>query len=150
MGEIISDVVLTPLRIIPTPGGDVWHGMKRTDPGFSGFGEAYFSTILHNAVKPWKRHLRMTLNLIVPVGSIRFVLLDERPNSVSFGCIQSIILSREFDYQRLTVPPGVWMAFQGISASFSILLNIADLLHDPAEIERRSLDYFEYDWEMSK
>lgn len=146
MGALIADVVLTPLRVIPTPGGDVWHGMKRTDSGYAGFGEAYFSTLSHLAIKPWKRHLRMTLNLIVPVGDIRFVLLDERLGSPTSGQVQSVRLSREHEYRRLTVPPGIWMAFQGLAAPLSILLNIADLLHDPDEVERRSLDVFPYDW----
>lgn len=148
MGGLIDGVVLTPLRMIPTPGGDVWHGMKRTDPGYAGFGEAYFSTITPQAIKPWKRHLRMTLNLVVPVGEIRFVLHDERENSPSFGQTQTVRLSREHNYQRLTVPPGVWMAFRGESASTSILLNIADLLHDPDEAERGTLETFAYDWEQ--
>lgn len=147
MGALIEGVVLTPLRVIPTPGGDVWHGMKRTDPGYAGFGEAYFSTVSYHAIKPWKRHLRMTLNLIVTVGEIRFVLLDERPGSASAGQVQSVRLSREHDYRRLTVPPGIWMAFQGLAMPLSNLLNIADLLHDPDEVERRPLDAFAYHWE---
>lgn len=139
--------MLTPLRVIPALGGDVWHGMKQTDPGYAGFGEAYFSTIAYRAIKPWKRHLRMTLNLVVPLGQIRFVLRDERPGSGSHGQVQSVCLSREHNYQRLTVPPGIWMAFQGLAAPFSVVLNIADMLHDPEEIERRPLDAFSYNWE---
>lgn len=147
MGGLIDGVVLTKLRVIPTPGGDVWHGMKRDDPGYAGFGEAYFSTIAYQAIKPWKRHLRMTLNLVVPVGEIRFALHDGREASPSFGQTQTVKLSREHNYQRLTVPPGIWMAFQGLYAPESILLNIADLLHDPLEVERGTLETFAYDWE---
>jgi dTDP-4-dehydrorhamnose 3,5-epimerase len=145
---LIEGVALTPLRMIPTSGGDVWHGMKKTDAGYAGFGEAYFSTIHHQAIKPWKRHLRMTLNLIVVVGEIRFVLCDQRPGSKSFGQVQSICISPKHNYQRLTVPPGIWMAFQGLAAPSSILLNIADMLHDPDEIERLQLDAFAYQWNI--
>lgn len=147
MGVLIKGVVLTPLRVISAPGGDVWHGMKRTDPGYAGFGEAYFSTIACRAIKPWRRHLRMTMNLIVPVGEIRFVLRDERPDSANTGQVQTVRLSLERNYQRLTVPPGVWLAFQGLAAPHSVLLNISDLLHDPEEVERRPLDAFAFDWE---
>jgi dTDP-4-dehydrorhamnose 3,5-epimerase len=144
----IAGVILTPLRVIPAPGGDVWHGMKRTDAGYAGFGEAYFSTINHQAIKPWKRHLRMTLNLIVLVGEIRFVLRDERPGSASFGQMENLCLSPKEAYCRLTVPPGIWMAFQGRAASASILINIADMLHDPDEIERCPLDAFIFPWDV--
>jgi len=143
----IDGVILTPLRVIPVPGGDVWHGMKRTDAGYAGFGEAYFSTIHERAIKPWKRHLRMTLNLIVLVGEIRFVLRDERPGSASPGQMQSLCLSPGGAYCRLTVPPGIWMAFQGRAAPASILINISDILHDPDEIERLPLDAFIFQWD---
>lgn len=144
---MLEGVVLTPLRVIQALGGDVWHGMKQTDPGYVGFGEAYFSTIAYRAIKPWKRHLRMTLNLVVPQGEIRFVLRDERPCSASSGQSQSVCLSSDRNYQRLTVPPGIWMAFQGLAAPFSIVLNIADMLHDTEEMERCRLDTFSYNWE---
>ena len=39
--------------------------MKCVDPGFEGFGEVYFSSVLQGLVKAWKRHSRMTLNLDV-------------------------------------------------------------------------------------
>ena len=41
----VEGVLLTPLKRIHHPKGDVFHGMKKSDAGFSGFGEAYFSTI---------------------------------------------------------------------------------------------------------
>jgi dTDP-4-dehydrorhamnose 3,5-epimerase len=143
---MINGVLLTSLRIIPTPGGSVLHAMKQNDPGFTGFGEAYFSTVESGAVKPWRRHLRMTVNLIVPFGEIRFVLHDDRSGSSSRGAFQEIRLSRPGNYQRLTVPPGIWVAFQGIGAPENMLLDIADLPHDPEEAERRPLEFFNFDW----
>ena len=71
---MIEDVILTPLKIIDVPGGSVMHAMKKDDLGYSNFGEAYFSEIEPNNIKAWKRHRKMTLNLIVPNGEIRFVL----------------------------------------------------------------------------
>ena len=61
----IDGVLLTPLKVINVLEGDVLHGMKCSDTGYSGFGEAYFSTIEPGMVKAWKRHHKMTLNLIV-------------------------------------------------------------------------------------
>ena len=43
----MDGVTLTPLRRIPLEKGDVLHGMKATETTFSGFGEAYFTQILH-------------------------------------------------------------------------------------------------------
>jgi dTDP-4-dehydrorhamnose 3,5-epimerase len=130
----INGVTITPLRIIPGDSGDVMHALKQQEISFRGFGEAYFSTVRKQAVKGWKRHQRMILNLIVPVGAIRFVLYDDRAGSETFKVFQETVLSRE-NYQRLTVPPGVWMAFQGVSDEVNMLLNIASIPHDPMEAE---------------
>ena len=131
---VINEVVLTPLRIIPGDKGEVMHALKQPESSFQGFGEAYFSTVQKLAVKGWKKHQRMILNLVVPAGSIRFVLYDDRAGSKSFKTIQEITLSKE-NYQRLTVPPGIWMAFQGLSDGLNLLLNIASIPHDPMEAE---------------
>lgn len=146
MDEInISGISLTPLKKIQHPLGDVYHGMKKSDEGFAGFGEVYFSTILSGTIKPWKKHVQMTLNIVVPVGIIRFVLHDDRENSPTKGNYMDIVLSLN-NYYRLTVPPHIWMAFQGIGKGINLLLNVSDILHDPNEIIRGELNQFEYKW----
>jgi dTDP-4-dehydrorhamnose 3,5-epimerase len=131
---LIHDVIVTPVKIIAGESGDVMHALKNYEPCFQGFGEAYFSTVKQGAVKGWKKHSRMTLNLVVPSGAIRFVLYDDRPHSGTFQAIDELTLSPD-NYQRLTVPPGVWMAFQGLSEDLNMLLNIANIPHDPEEAE---------------
>ena len=41
----LKESLLTPLKTIDVAGGDVRHAMKRNDPGYVGFGEAYFSIV---------------------------------------------------------------------------------------------------------
>ena len=142
----LDGVLLTPLKIIDTPGGDVLHGLKQSDLGFNGFGEAYFSTVDKGVVKAWKRHHKMVLNMVVPVGTIRFVLFDGRPESTTLGKYQEIILSRN-NYQQLTVPPMLWMGFQGVFEGTNILLNVASIPHRPDEADRLALEEIEYHWE---
>lgn len=141
----IDGVILTPLKIIENPKGDVYHALKNTDAGYAGFGEAYFSTVKSGEIKGWKKHKDMTLNLIVPVGSIKFVLHDVRGESTSKGEFMGIVLSSE-SYCRLTVPPNVLMAFQGTGSTLNLLLNIASVPHDPTESENISLAEIDYDW----
>lgn len=141
MGAVsVNDIMVTPLNRITVSGGDVLHGIKRCDPGFVGFGEAYFSTVDAGAIKAWKRHLRMTLNLIVPVGAVQFCFFD------SYGQIFTCHASNE-SYVRLTVPPCIWFGFKGLSKPYSLLLNISDIPHDPDEVDRKDLNKFNFDWE---
>ena len=142
----VDGVLLTPLKRIHHPKGDVFHGMKKSDPGFSGFGEAYFSTINSEDTKPWKKHFQMTLNFVVPVGEIRFVIYDDRDNSITKDCFFDVTLGAN-NYQRITIPPGVWVAFSGVGGTYNLLLNLASIEHDPTEMEKKeNLSDIKYQW----
>lgn len=141
MGKVsINQIRVTPLKRIPLAGGDVLHGMKCDDPGYVDFGEAYFSIVEAGAIKAWKRHLRMTLNLIVPIGRVQFAFIDDE------AALREELVGVD-RYVRLTVPPGIWFGFRGLEMSGSMLLNIADIPHDPEEIERKRLEEIKFDWE---
>jgi dTDP-4-dehydrorhamnose 3,5-epimerase len=140
MGHItLNDIIFTQLARIQTPNGDVLHGMKCTDNGYNDFGEAYFSWIDFNSVKAWKRHTKMTMNIIVPIGNVRFVFFNE---SEGFR-VEEIGVD---NYARMTVPPGIWFGFQGLGINQSLLLNISSILHDPTEVERRELHTINFNW----
>jgi dTDP-4-dehydrorhamnose 3,5-epimerase len=141
MGAVIlDDIVVTHLKRIPTEGGDVMHGIKSLDPGFVGFGEAYFSWVKQGAVKAWKQHTRMTMNVIVPVGTVRFVFC------IDGGCRYRVEDIGEERYVRLSVPPGLWFGFQGLSAPQSLVLNVASIEHDPTEVNRLEKNSIDYNW----
>ena len=144
---MIKGIIITPLDIINTPGGDVLHAMKGSSAGYSNFGEAYFSQVDNGAVKAWKRHKKMVLNLVVPVGKIRFVLFDDR--DASCQKFQEVILSKD-NYCRLTVPPMIWVGFQGLDLNVSLLLNIADIEHSPEESDRKTIDSIKFEWSSDK
>ena len=148
MVDKIEGVIVTPLRCIATPKGDVLHAMKRTDEGFAGFGEVYFSEVFFGDVKGWKRHNRMTLNLVVVHGTIRFIIYDDREGSATKGCYQEVYLSpNDADsYCRLTVAPGLWMAFEGCDENkgTSLLMDLIPEIHDPAEADRCELSEIEF------
>lgn len=133
----MDGVILTPLKQIHHPKGDVFHAMKQSDVGFDGFGEAYFSTIHQGDIKGWKKHTNMTLNLVVPIGEIEFIVYNEKE-------FFTVKLSSK-NYQRLTVQSGLWMAFRGIGES-NMLLNLASLEHDPEEAINQPLDAIPYAW----
>ncbi len=135
----MDGVTLTPLKQIHHPKGDIFHAMKKSDVGFDGFGEAYFSTINKDDIKGWKKHVNMTLNLVVPVGEIEFVVYDE--NKKEFFAVK---LSQN-NYQRLTVRAGVWMAFRGCD-TYNMLLNLASIEHDSQEAVNIDLSEIQYEW----
>jgi dTDP-4-dehydrorhamnose 3,5-epimerase len=139
----LTDILLTPLSRIETIGGDVLHAMKQSDVGYAGFGEAYFSWVSAGAIKAWKRHTRMTMNLLVPLGQVRFVFRLVNTERGEEFRVEEIGTER---YSRITVPPGIWFGFQGIAAPQNLVLNIASIPHDPNEVERLTLSDVKFDW----
>jgi len=141
MDEIdLNKIFLTELKIFPSNDGDVLHALKDSDIGYDNFGEAYFSKINYECIKGWKRHKKMTMNLIVPLGTIKFVFIDYIKNLT-----REEIVGIE-NYKRITVPPGIWFGLKGIDKTDNIILNIASIKHDPNEEEKMSLSEFKYSW----
>jgi dTDP-4-dehydrorhamnose 3,5-epimerase len=146
---MIEGVTVTPLRQIADDRGKVMHMLRCDSPLFRQFGEIYFSCVNPGAVKAWKLHKAMTLNLAVPHGRVKFVLYDERPGSSTHGQIDEIILGEPDNYCLLTIPPSIWNGFQGLDEGASIVANCATLPYDPAEVCRRetSDQQIPYRWE---
>ena len=144
----MGGVTYTPLRRIAVAKGDVLHAVKQSDPTYAGFGEAYFTMIDPGAVKGWKRHTRMVMNLVVPMGAVRFVVHDPEQAEGAPDRFQSFVLSPDSAerYGRLTVQPGLWLAFQGVGSGPNLILNFASIAHDPQEADNAALEAIAWDW----
>lgn len=141
--NLIDGMVLAPLRRISIPSGDVLHALKSSEAAFHGFGEAYFTTVGFGEIKGWKRHQRMISNLIVPVGMVKLKFFDDRPSSRTNGKWLELTLGTS-NYQRVTVPPGLWFGFQGADPGLNLMLNLASIEHDPTETDSLPLDHEEF------
>jgi dTDP-4-dehydrorhamnose 3,5-epimerase len=136
----MDGLIVTDLSIVPNEKGSIYHVMENDSVGFKQFGEAYFSSIGNGKTKGWKKHLRMTLNLVVPEGEVKIVVYNEIKHD-----FYSLLLSGD-NYKRLTVSPGLWMAFSGMRKGTNLLLNIADIKHDPDEAVNVALEKIPYEW----
>lgn len=127
--------------------GAVFHVMRVDSPEFIAFGETYVSTVKPGTIKAWKKHHVMHQSVTVPVGTVRFVIYDDRPGSPTKGEIQTIEVG-ETKYRMLRIPPGVWYGFVGIDTTTSVIVNCASIPHDPLEVERlpESTTQIPFDW----
>ena len=135
----MDGVIISTLKQIHHPKGDIFHAIKKSDVGFFGFGEAYFSTVNQGDIKGWKKHKEMILNLVVPVGEIEFVVYNEN-TKIFFNTKIS-----QNNYQRLTVKAGLWVAFKGIG-EYNITLNLSNIEHNPNEAVNIDLNEINYHW----
>lgn len=144
---IIEGVKVTPLRQIPDERGKIMHMLRSDASHFVGFGEIYFSCVYPSAIKAWHIHSDMTLNYSVPIGHIKFVLYDDRPESPSRGKLMELFPG-ESNYVLITVPPRVWNGFKGIGDKMAMVANCASIPHRPDEISRKDpfTKEIPYDW----
>lgn len=130
---IINGVIVSTLRQIEDSRGAVLHVVRTDAPDFKGFAECYCSEVIPGAVKAWKRHERQTQTFAVPVGRIKIAIYDDRPNSSTCGALYIAELGRPDAYFRLQIPPGLWYGFACLSDRPALVVNCADMLHDPHE-----------------
>lgn len=146
---MINGVTFSPLKEIRDERGAVLHMLRNDSPEFTTFGECYFSEVFPKAIKAWKQHSVQTQNISVPVGRIRFVLFDNRPH-LSEDILEKFELGRPDNYQRITVPPGIWYGFSCIGNESALLVNCADLPHTPGEsiVLPYDTDQIPYAWKI--
>lgn len=146
---MIDGVKIVPLRQIMDERGKVMHMLRNDALHFQSFGEIYFSTVNPGAIKAWHIHSIMTLNYAVPIGSIKFVLYDDREASPTRGEVQEIFLGPE-SYNLVVVPPLVWNGFKGFGTKPALVANCASVGHDPGEIDRKSPfdSSIPYNWDI--
>jgi dTDP-4-dehydrorhamnose 3,5-epimerase len=132
---VIAGILVQPLREITDDRGKVMHMLRVDAPFFKGFGEVYFSVVNPGAVKAWKRHLKITQHLAVPMGKIRLVVYDDQETSLSFKEVLVMEIG-EGNYSLVRIPPLLWYGFQGLSDAPALVANCTDIPYDPNEVER--------------
>ena len=137
----LNSINIHKLKKIPLEGGNVLHALKKSDKGFKKFGEVYFSWINPKSIKAWKKHNLMTLNLIVPIGKIRFVF-----HNTMYPKVFRVEIVGEGNYCRLTVPPNIWFGFQNLSDHPSLVTNISDIEHQDSESDKAEINTFSFKW----
>ena len=143
----IQDVIITSLKKIDGVKGNVYHGIKKSDSTFKNFGELYFSSVDYLSIKGWKQHTKMTMNLIPLSGRIKLVIYDSRDTSKTKKNFFEINLSIQSNFVKVTVPPKLWFGFQGLEKDHNLLLNLADIEHDPDETQNIDLESIPYNWD---
>ena len=138
--KLLDKIKVTPLKIIKLSAGDIMSVLNKNELKNQTFGEAYFSKIKFGKVKAWKYHNKMTLNLVIPHGKVRFVFYSQKDKNFK------VVEIGEKKYLRLTVPPKIWFGFKGLSKHESIILNVTNIKHSPKEILKCNKNKINFNW----
>jgi dTDP-4-dehydrorhamnose 3,5-epimerase len=144
---VIKGVSVVALKRIADSRGSVMHMLRCDSPFFAGFGEIYFSAINPGCVKAWKKHTQMTQAFAVPVGNVRLVIYDDRPDSPTKGNCDVYDTGAD-SYTLCRVPPLLWYGFRCLSQEPALIANCADIPHRAGETENAPSDdpRIPYDW----
>lgn len=119
--------------------GDVTKIINNKSNYFYGFGELYISEIKSKKIKGWKKHKRMTMNLKVIQGRVKFVFITK--NNKKY---KEIIL-HDKDLKLITVPKKTIFAFQGLNKK-NMIINFSNIQHESNECLNYPINKFNYNW----
>lgn len=138
----IQGLTWTPKRVVRDDRGAVFLMLKDGQFEFP-VGEIYFSQVNPDVIKGWKLHSQMLQRFAVPVGAVKFVFVDLRENSSTFGAIEEMI-SGESRYGLISVPSGVWYSFKGMAATPSLIINAASMPRVEGEASLIDMPHFKH------
>lgn len=130
----VENIIVTPLDTYPSANGEVLKALEIANEEQFLVREAYFSSVSFGKYKGWKKHNVMTSNIVVPIGSITFFFVDKDRE------FREITIGRN-NYCRITILPGIWMAFTGMDKGSNLLLNLANHLHSPDEFNQAKFNF---------
>ncbi len=140
MSKIKNNITITKLKKITLKKGNVLKFIDKKDKNFFGFGEVYFSLIKKNKIKAWKKHTKMIMNLTVPIGRVKFVFFNEDRKF-----LKEVIVGDK-DYKRITVKPGIWFGFKGLSNGVNLVSNFSNIVHESKESTNIEISEIIYKW----
>ena len=139
MGKInLNKIKIEKYNIVWNENGIILKILNNKQSNLKFYKDAYFSFVKFNKIKGWKKHTKMTMTLVVPVGKVQFVFYDESK-------FRSIIIG-DNRFSKIIVPPNIWFAFKGISKGKNLVFNLANLKHNDKEIVRKRKNEIKYNW----
>jgi dTDP-4-dehydrorhamnose 3,5-epimerase-like enzyme len=84
---------------------------------------------------------------MVVTGKIRLVVLENLESAPELEIVLDGV-----DRKLVTIEPGKWFGFQGLSQNEAMLMNFANIKHDDLEVERLNQDAegVSYIWDSSE
>ena len=116
--------------------------LSKKSLSYKNFGELYLTNIKYKSIKGWKYHNKMTSNIFLIFGKVKFVIVEKKNNKIIF--VEHILNSENINH--IYIPNKTYFAFTGLSKTESTLINFASIVHEKKESLRLNLSEFNYKW----
>ena len=146
---LIHGARFQPLKMHSDERGNLMEVLRRDDPFFQQFGQAYITTAYPGVTKAWHYHKKQTDHFCVVAGMMKVVLYDPREDSPTRGEINEFFTGVH-NRGLVIIPPLVYHGFKCISPEEAIVVNIPTEAYDASEPDEFRLDPhgddIPYDW----
>jgi len=148
--EVINDVKIKKLKVIPDDRGRLMEILRADDECFEKFGQVYMTTVKPGVVKAWHYHRLQRDAFSCVKGKIRIGLYDAREKSPTFGKTMDIVTGPDDDPKLVSIPPNVYHGFKGMAREESIVINTPTEAYNHAKPDEYRIDAFKndipFDW----
>jgi len=149
--DLIKDVVVKQLKIIPDDRGYLMEMMRKDWPEFMQFAQSYMTACYPGVYKAWHYHKKQYDHFVCITGMAKVVLFDPRPDSPTRGKVNAFHMG-QLNPILLRIPPFVYHGFTAEGGQTAIIVNYPTELYNYAEPDEYRLPYNDpsipYDWEV--
>lgn len=146
---MIHGVTVKELKLIPDERGFLMEVLRRDDPLFKQFGQAYVTAAYPGVVKAWHYHRVQTDHFCVLSGMAKVVLYDAREDSPTHGEINEFCVGEQLR-RLIVIPPFVYHGYKNIGEGLCLLLNLPTETYNYAAPDELRADphsgIVPYDW----
>ncbi len=129
-------------KIIKEKKSSIAHMYNSKDEILKKISEVYFSNILPNDVRAWKK-TNSEQYLCVPKGQVLFVIKKNNK-------FETFKLGYPLNYKVLYIEANVWYGFMCVSKSKALICNITSLDNSDAKKIKKSKNFFKFKWHLKR
>ncbi|MCL6611490.1 MAG: dTDP-4-dehydrorhamnose 3,5-epimerase family protein [Peptococcaceae bacterium] len=149
--ELIKDVAVKQLKIIPDDRGYLMEMMRKDWPEFMQFAQSYVTACYPGVYKAWHYHKKQWDHFVCLWGMARVVLYDAREDSPTRGKINVFHIG-QLNPALLRIPPLVYHGFTAEGGRTALIVNFPTELYNYLEPDEFRVPYNDpsvpYDWEV--
>ena len=149
--ELISDVKIKSLRLIPDERGYLMEMLRSDWPEFDKFGQSYVTACYPGVVKAWHYHNRQWDHFVCVHGMAKVVLYDQRVDSPSKGNINEFHIGF-LNPLLVKIPPLVIHGFTAEGGQPALIANFPTELYNYQQPDEHRVPYNDpsipYDWSV--
>jgi dTDP-4-dehydrorhamnose 3,5-epimerase len=125
--------------------------LRRDDPFFTRFGQAYVSLSYPGVVRAWHFHKQQTDYICAVQGMAKVVAYDPREDSPTHGQVQELFIGEQSPV-LVKIPPMVYHGYKAISTEPILIVNFPSEPYNAQEPDEYRLppdsDQVPYDWDI--